>query len=59
MTVERWIDERLFAVGHKPIRFIRIIYADTNKGAGVHWIVFKDCEIVKIKITSTYIFIYV
>ena len=56
MTVEKWIDEHLFAVGHKPVR---IIYADTNKGAGVHWIVFKDCEIVKVKVTSTYIFIYV
>ena len=56
MTVEKWIDEHLAVIGHRPIR---VIYADTHKGTGTHWIVFKDCEVAKIKITSTYVFIYV
>lgn len=56
MTVERWIDENLIAVGRKSVR---VIYADTNKGAGVHWIAFKDCEVKRVKITSVCIFIYI
>jgi len=56
MTVNQWIDENINIYPHK---IIRMIDKDTHKGCGCHWIVFKDCEVNSIKITSKFIFIFV
>ena len=56
MTVNQWIDENTNICSHK---IIRMIDKDTHKGLGCHWIVFKDCEVNSIKITSKFIFIFV
>ena len=56
MTVSEWIDENLNKYPYKTIRMMNI---QTNKGYGCHWIVFKDCEIDHVKITSQWIFIYI
>lgn len=56
MTVNQWIDE------NKNIHFyksIRMIDRNTHKGLGYHWLVFADCEIDHVKITSKFIFIFI
>lgn len=56
MTVNQWINENANIYPHKSIRMID---KNTHKGYGCHWIVFKDCEIDHVKITSKFLFIFI
>ena len=56
MTVQQWINEN---INMYPRKIIRMIDKNTHKGFGCHWIVFKDCEINHVKITSKFIFIFI
>ncbi len=56
MTISQWIDENKHC---HPYQEIRLIDNTTHKGIGAHWILFKDCEIRRIKITSQWIFFYI
>lgn len=56
LTVSQWIEAYK---DFYPNKIIRIIDSTTGKGTGTHWIIYKDFECLRAKITKEYIFLYV
>ncbi len=55
MTIEQWINIYL---GFYPGKQIRILSANTSQYLG-HWLKYKNCECLRAKITTHWIFLYI
>lgn len=57
MTVKDFIEN--YFNTHTASKHIRLIDATTEKGIDSHWIHYEDSPILKTKVTSRYIFIFI
>jgi len=57
MTVREFIED--YFNTHSVSKHIRLIDATTKKGIDNHWIHYEDSPILKTKVTTRYIFIFI